>query len=258
MDQLPELTGIKVEKDYVKSTYDNIAEDFSSTRYKKWPKVEAFLKDLPSDSLLLDVGCGNGKYLDNPTTYNIGCDLSLNLLKICKSKGFEVVLCDMTRLPFRCEVFDNVICIAALHHVISEKRRQKCIEDITQLMTPAESRLLVQVWSFEQDIDPDNPYLKRNLNQQGTSTQNVEIIDNVQLPVHKNRTPFLNQDVLVPFHAKLKTSDDSASESEVQFRYYHVFKQGELDLMLKKIPNITILQSYYDRGNWCAIIRRKN
>uniref|UniRef100_A0A6G1SE78 Alkylated DNA repair protein alkB 8 n=1 Tax=Aceria tosichella TaxID=561515 RepID=A0A6G1SE78_9ACAR len=260
MDHLPEDTGMKLEKEYVKSTYENIAEDFSSTRYKKWPKVDAFLKSLPPGSLLLDVGCGNGKYLDNPTTYNIGCDLSLNLLKICKNKGFEVVQCDMTRLPFRQQVFDSSICIAALHHVILEKRRLNCIRDIIELLKQQEGSLLIQVWSFEQNIGSDNPYLKRNLQDQHeeNKTHNVEIDGDLKLPIHKNRTPFLNQDVLVPFHAKSKDPNGHTSESDVQLRYYHVFREGELECLLGKISNITMLQSYYDRGNWCAIVRREN
>lgn len=32
-------------------------------RYKPWPKVHAFLESLPRYSLVVDVGCGNGKYL---------------------------------------------------------------------------------------------------------------------------------------------------------------------------------------------------
>jgi alkylated DNA repair protein alkB family protein 8 len=161
----------------------------------------------------------------------------------------------MTCLPFRREVFDSSICVAALHHVVSEKRRQKCIADIVEVLTPQHSSLLIQVWSFEQNLDPSNPYLKANPSQE-SQLPNVEIDPNIELPIHRNRTPFLNQDVLVPFHAKSK---DPADESQTgpQLRYYHVFKENELDSMLSKIPNISTMQSYYDRGNWCAIIARQ-
>lgn len=257
MDDIPDLTGHRLEQNYVKSTYDKIAEDFSSTRYKKWPKVDAFLGDLPADSLLLDVGCGNGKYLDNPTTYNIGCDLSLNLLKICKSRGYEVVLCDMSALPFRQEIFDSVICIAALHHVISSRRRQECLRSISNLMAPGSSKLLVQVWAFEQELIADNPYLKRKTQEASSAKpEDFEIDDDLRLSVHKNRTPFKDQDVLVPFYVKSKSTVarlDGPSEEQRQLRYYHVFKKGELDSMLQTIPGVSILESYYDKGNWCVI-----
>ena len=265
MDELSDNKGYKLEQDYVKSTYDRIAEDFSITRYKKWPKVDAFLQSLSQSSLLLDIGCGNGKYLDNSNTFNIGCDLSLNLLKICKNKGFEVVLCDMSRLPFRQEIFDSVICVAALHHIVTSSRRQNCLKDIVELMAPKDSKCLVQVWSFEQQLEKDNPYLKKQVNTldlppEDRVPKQFEVNSEIKLPIHMNRTPFVGQDVLVPFHAKSSVSSNQAlkhekdSSSSPSLRYYHVFKQGELDAMFKKIPAISILQSYYDRGNWCVVI----
>ena len=39
-------------------------------------------------------------------------------------------------------------------------------------------------------------------------------------------------------------------------RYYHVFKKGELEDMVMKIPNIEITQSYFDHANWVVIIKK--
>lgn len=266
MDDLPEEKGQQLEQDYVKSTYNKIAQDFSTTRYKKWPKVDAFLQSLveSSCSLLLDVGCGNGKYLDNKGTFNIGCDLSLNLLLICKTRGFEVVLCDMSRLPFRAEVFDSVICIAALHHLTTSRRRQKCLSEMTKLMSPLGSQCLVQVWSFEQQLEKDNPYLKKTSESTANEqTNGVEVSEHIRLPIHKNRTPFIEQDVLVPFHTKSSektlssTSKGDEEKNNQQLRYYHVFKEGELDGLFREISDISIEQSYYDRGNWCVVAAKR-
>jgi hypothetical protein len=33
-----------------------------------------------------------------------------------------------------------------------------------------------------------------------------------------------------------------------------VFKEGELEQMLAMVENITVVKSYYDHANWCAII----
>lgn len=62
-----------VEKVFIKSfcfptlifqqVYDRIAEHFDQTRHSSWTGVNEFLKKLPPNSALLDVGCGNGKYL---------------------------------------------------------------------------------------------------------------------------------------------------------------------------------------------------
>lgn len=66
----------KMEQEYVHQFYETIATHFSKTRYAPWPKVEAFVKALPSGSILADIGtsikeslnlnhigCGNGKYM---------------------------------------------------------------------------------------------------------------------------------------------------------------------------------------------------
>ncbi|KAG5489416.1 hypothetical protein GH5_00286 [Leishmania sp. Ghana 2012 LV757] len=50
------------EREHVHKVYSAIAEHFSSTRYKAWPRVGSFLESLPPFSLVADVGCGNGKY----------------------------------------------------------------------------------------------------------------------------------------------------------------------------------------------------
>ncbi|PHJ18619.1 methyltransferase domain-containing protein, partial [Cystoisospora suis] len=57
--------GGQLEEEFVVKVYDRIARHFSHTRYKPWPKVHAFLESLPRYSLVVDVGCGNGKYLQS-------------------------------------------------------------------------------------------------------------------------------------------------------------------------------------------------
>lgn len=43
--------------------YEKISNHFNETRHKQWPNVSKFLGSLEEGTLLLDVGCGNGKYL---------------------------------------------------------------------------------------------------------------------------------------------------------------------------------------------------
>lgn len=55
--------AVELEKTHVHNVYENIATHFSRTRYKPWPKVLDFVQMLEMGSILVDVGCGNGKYL---------------------------------------------------------------------------------------------------------------------------------------------------------------------------------------------------
>ncbi|KAL7695888.1 Methyltransferase domain containing protein [Lotmaria passim] len=58
----PSIDAVAYERQYVHDVYSAIADHFSSTRYKAWPCVAAFLEALPPFSLIADMGCGNGKY----------------------------------------------------------------------------------------------------------------------------------------------------------------------------------------------------
>ncbi|EMC96134.1 hypothetical protein BAUCODRAFT_33477 [Baudoinia panamericana UAMH 10762] len=72
---LESTTSQAYEEQHVHSVYEQIASHFSSTRYKPWPIIERFLRNLSDGSVGLDVGCGNGKYLAvNRNIFIIGSD----------------------------------------------------------------------------------------------------------------------------------------------------------------------------------------
>ncbi|ESQ33309.1 hypothetical protein EUTSA_v10004311mg [Eutrema salsugineum] len=141
----------EIEKKYVHRVYDAIAPHFSSTRFAKWPKVAAFLESLPSGSVILDAGCGNGKYLGlNPSCFFIGCDISHPLIKICSDKGQEVLVADAVNLPYREGFGDSAISIAVLHHLSTENRRKKAIEELVRVVKSG-GFVLITVWAAEQE-----------------------------------------------------------------------------------------------------------
>lgn len=54
----------RLEVENVHKVYDKIASHFSETRHSPWPQVADFLNSFEKSDILLDVGCGNGKYLN--------------------------------------------------------------------------------------------------------------------------------------------------------------------------------------------------
>ncbi|XP_038715495.1 tRNA (carboxymethyluridine(34)-5-O)-methyltransferase-like isoform X2 [Tripterygium wilfordii] len=141
----------EIEKKYVHRVYDAIAPHFSATRFAKWPKVATFLNSLPSGSLILDAGCGNGKYLGlNPDCFFIGCDISDPLIKICADRGHEVLVADAVNLPYRTGYGDASISIAVLHHLSTENRRKKAIEELIRVVKKG-GMVLITVWAAEQE-----------------------------------------------------------------------------------------------------------
>lgn len=141
----------EIEKKYVHRVYDAIAPHFSSTRFAKWPKVATFLKTLPPGSLILDAGCGNGKYLGlNPDCFFIGCDISAPLIKICADREHEVLVADAINLPYRTGFGDAAISIAVLHHLSTENRRKRAIEELVRVVKKG-GLVLITVWAVEQE-----------------------------------------------------------------------------------------------------------
>ena len=65
----------------IETIYNNIAEEFDKTRTSLWRCVIDFLDTFPADSKILDVGCGNGKYMNYRNDIQMkGIDISINLV----------------------------------------------------------------------------------------------------------------------------------------------------------------------------------
>jgi len=72
------------------------------------------------------------------------------------------------------------------------------------------------------------------------------------------------QDVFVPWKLQAKYlagsdyTEENKTDEEITFkRYCHVYKKGELDEMVTtKIKGVDIVDSFYDTGNWCLLLRK--
>ncbi|XP_054923816.2 tRNA (carboxymethyluridine(34)-5-O)-methyltransferase alkbh8 isoform X2 [Dermacentor andersoni] len=244
-------SALRLETEHVYKVYENIAEQFSDTRYKQWPKVAEFLDSLEQGSLLLDAGCGNGKYLTgHDKLLKLGFDRSQRLCDICWHRGLEVLQADVLQMPFRRGVFDACISIAVLHHLSTIERREAAVREILRVLRPG-GRALVYVWALEQN----NPggeeegalskYLDPNKAAANCESY-VESPETSALPVHCNRTQFQARDMLVPWHSK--------NTQETHYRYYHLFQHGELRELLESVAPGCVETEYHDQGNWCAVI----
>ena len=125
----------ELEKKYVYEVYDRIASHFSNTRHTAWPRIENFLSSLEQYSVLADIGCGNGKYLNTKIAQNnlfsIGMDRSEGLLKCAKeiNREFQLFSADSLKLPFKSESVDNVISIVIVYHFSNEIRRKQILTE---------------------------------------------------------------------------------------------------------------------------------
>ena len=88
-----------------------------------------------------------------------------------------------------------------------------------------------------------------------------------RLMVNASRDSFEQQDLFVPWkysgpgkqHEKRRKDAEGSgegTEGHVYHRYYHVFQDGELRNLCSRLSNVTLEEHYYDRGNWCVILRK--
>lgn len=92
----------------------------------------------PSEnSLFLDAGCGNGRFLTHtaPGQPFVGMDLSLEMVKLARhnlGRGMFVVG-ELEHLPFRNDVFDEIVSVRVLQHI---KDQQRAVKELARTCKP--------------------------------------------------------------------------------------------------------------------------
>ncbi|KAI9716547.1 MAG: hypothetical protein M1812_005278 [Candelaria pacifica] len=242
MSSIPSIQsqGQDYEEQHVHQVYEQIASHFSSTRYKPWPIIENFLKELPNGAVGLDIGCGNGKYLAvNPNIFILGSDRSTALTKIAaRHQPHAAIVADNLALPHPKTYFDFAISIAVVHHLSTSERRIEAMRSVLEILkypdqeestekgnghtsTPSKGgRALIYVWALEQKSS------------------------------RRGWDEGHEQDVMVPWVMKEKASNDRTFH-----RYYHLYRSGELESNIVDAGG-KVLQAGYEKDNWWAIAIR--
>uniref|UniRef100_A0A7E4VUG0 Alkylated DNA repair protein alkB homolog 8 n=1 Tax=Panagrellus redivivus TaxID=6233 RepID=A0A7E4VUG0_PANRE len=231
----------QIEESFVQNAYEEIADHFSETRHSKWRAVKDFLDEVPPHSLIIDAGCGNGKYLDRTLGhFMVGFDKCHHLLKIASTKG-EVIGGCSSNIPLRAGIADVVICIAVVHHFAIAERRKRAVAEIGRLLKPG-GRALITVWAFEQKT---SAYSKMRSNRNDEEVQTSH--PSRKLEIHDG-TKFDQVDMLVPWQTD--------SNGKQVFRFYHLFVKDELEGVVNSIEGLAVEQSLYEEGNFIVIFRK--
>jgi len=208
--------ALEIEREYVYDTYQKIANGFSKTRTYLWKGVKQFLNKVEPYSIIVEIGSGNGK----------------NLLyrKDCINMAFDL-----------CENFTKITNARGIESVVSNNLNipmvdnsadyvlsiavvhhlytvERRLQSIKELIRILKpgGKLLIQVWAMRQP--------------------------------EKSRRKFVIQDNFVEFNS----SDKILCEK----RFYHVFREGELEALVGCISDIIIIDSYWEMGNWVMIIKK--
>lgn len=205
----------------IKEVYNNISSDFDKTRYSVWGGVRRFLDSLSPNSFNGDIGCGNGKnMLYRKDLIFEGIDISSEFVKICTNKGLCVKEDNILELSIPNNYFENILCIAVIHHLKTTHERQKAISELLRI-TKQNGKILLFVWAFEQ-------------------------------PEHSKRK-FLTTDENVPF----KTVNGKIFE---RYYHMYVKNELQNEIISVKYTypyDFIITDSFWEHGNWAVVLQKK-
>ncbi len=142
-------------KDGVVETYSKIADEFDKTRQFGWEEFEYFLNFIEDGDSLVDLGCGNGRFLDFIKKHRkvdyLGIDNSKKFIEIAKKKfGDDIfVQGDMLEIPLEDSFCDVVCAIASFHHIPSDSLRMIALKEIHRVMKP-KGVFILSVWNLFQ------------------------------------------------------------------------------------------------------------
>jgi tRNA (uracil-5-)-methyltransferase TRM9 len=139
--------------------YNKFGDEFSATRQRLQPGVKKILETIKEDESVLDLGCGNGHFLNElfesgHTAPLLGVDFSLPLLRDAGSSlGVEFREVDLSKLSaFSNQLLANgqwdvVTMFATLHHIPSNEIRLDILKTVKKLLKP-NGRFILSNWQF--------------------------------------------------------------------------------------------------------------
>ena len=274
-----------VEVQHVWELYERIAPHFSATRVAIWPAVRTFLCSLPPHALVLDAGCGNGKYVGPALGAGhavIGCDVATALLRDCTAKTqtqalvhgalFRADVASAALLPLRPCAFDAVLCVSVLHHISSPQRRASVLHGIARALKPG-GRAIITAWATDQ-MEPERTVRKWK----PIVGEQPQLAGNIAPPAAMAPA---RQEYFVPWHVPLHRPEagdaarhaaagcgsaavpaaapvvDAAKNTVVFQRYVHLFVPGELAQLAGEVAGVVVEQEFFDASNWVIVILKR-
>ncbi|MDK2833374.1 MAG: hypothetical protein PWR29_1341 [Methanolobus sp.] len=119
-------------------------EEYRHVRWGGPRPVSDVEKEVLPGSLVLDAGCGNGRYmLPLSRIYNVvGVDVARNALSEARSylarsdRHAECIASTLTALPFSDNSFEAVVCYGVMQHLFESERRL-AVEEIKRVLKPS-------------------------------------------------------------------------------------------------------------------------
>jgi tRNA (uracil-5-)-methyltransferase TRM9 len=133
-------------------SYDNFATTFSNSRKNHpWPELDVIIEDIHSEwyTSVLDIGCGNGRFLENYESrvsshefLYLGLDSSEWMIAEARKihPEFDFAVCPMELISTHPSIllsrYSAIIFLASFHHLETRESRIQTLEEAKKLLAP--------------------------------------------------------------------------------------------------------------------------
>ena len=201
----------------LQQVYDKIGEHFNTNRVRVWPLVREYLDNMSTDNMILDIGCGNGK--------NMFYRKDLNITGI----DFSQVLLDIVKQKGGSASYGL---LQNIPHIDESFNNFICIAAYHHLDNDNDRKKSLQE-------------MYRILKPGGTGIVSVWAME------QEDESPFnfTNENEMVSWKCR--------TDGNTYYRYYHIYKKGQLREEIKKLePRFIVTREEYDKGNWYIYLRK--
>ncbi|NOZ05567.1 MAG: class I SAM-dependent methyltransferase [Chloroflexi bacterium] len=146
-----------------RNLYTTLAGSFAATRFREQPGYHRLLAFVPRRSVMLDLGCGNGRwatFLDGQgrQARYVGIDFSAEMIALARTQAesydsveARFVVADIAKPSWTKALprssFDTISALAVLHHLPGAACRAALVRQIHELLVPG-GLFIFSVWQF--------------------------------------------------------------------------------------------------------------
>ena len=189
-----------------------------------------------------------------------------------------MAVADCMSVPLRDDSCDAAICIAVMHHLSTTDRRIRCIEELSRIVR-TNGKIHVQAWAMEQAsnskrrfaatdvfvpfnaqpkyLDKGSAYCETNNTATTGGSKQPEAFSAAarsQDGTHGGKQT--SKSVAEIYSEAYDKADYDERKGLVVFqRYCHMYREGELDDLVRRIPGVRLVESGYESGNHYVILQ---
>lgn len=126
-----------MKKDYDKEYFEYLKKRSLLERFLRKYLYKELFKEIEGSTL--DVGCGIGEFIENIPN-SVGIDINPYCVKYCNQKGLNVIKNSATKIRFKNEHFNTIICVHLLEHL---KRPEDAIKEMYRKLKPNGKLIIV-------------------------------------------------------------------------------------------------------------------